>query len=80
MLLPDVSVLVYAHRLESPDRARYSSWLRALAAGPEPFALSELGASGFVRIVTNPKIWDEPTSTEDALEFVGCDSDRMPGC
>jgi toxin-antitoxin system PIN domain toxin len=32
--------------------------------------LSELGASGFVHIVTNPKIWDEPTSTEDALEFI----------
>lgn len=70
MLLPDVNVLVYAHRLESPEHARYASWLRALAAGPEPFALSELGASGFVRIVTNPKIWDEPTSTEDALEFI----------
>ncbi|MEO8182751.1 MAG: type II toxin-antitoxin system VapC family toxin [Deltaproteobacteria bacterium] len=70
MLLPDVNVLIYAHRLESPEHASYAEWLRALAVGPEPFALSELGATGFVRIVTNPKIWDEPTSTEDALEFI----------
>jgi toxin-antitoxin system PIN domain toxin len=70
VLLPDVNVLIYAHRLESPEHARYAEWLRDLAGGPEPFALSEIGASGFVRIVTNPKIWDEPTSTEDALEFV----------
>lgn len=70
MLLPDVNVLIYAHRLESPEHARYAEWLRGLAGSPEPFAVSELGASGFVRIVTNPKIWDEPTSTEDALEFV----------
>lgn len=70
MLLPDVNVLVYAHRVESPDHDRYAQWLRALAVGMEPFALSELGASGFVRIVTNPKIWDEPTSVEDALRFI----------
>jgi hypothetical protein len=71
VLLPDVNVLVYAHRAESPEHARYADWLRALATGPEPFALSELGCSAFVRIVTNPRIWDDPTSTKDALEFIG---------
>lgn len=70
MLLPDVNVLVYAHRAESPDHERYAEWLRALAGGLEPFALSELGANGFVRIVTNPKIWDEPTTIGDALQLV----------
>lgn len=70
MLLPDVNVLVYAHRVESPDHERYAEWLRALATGAEPFALSELGASGFIRIATNPKIWDEPTSIQDALLFI----------
>jgi hypothetical protein len=71
MLLPDVNVLIYAHRLESPEHDRYAEWLARLAVGPEPFGLSELGASGFVRIVTNPNIWEEPTTTEDALEFIG---------
>lgn len=70
MLLPDVHVLVYALRAESPDHERYAEWLRALAGGAEPFALSELGASRFVRIVTNPKVWDEPTTIEDALRFI----------
>lgn len=70
MLLPDVNVLIYAHRRESPEHPRYAAWLRGMTEGPEPFALSELGASGFVRIVTNPKIWDEPTTTEEALEFI----------
>ena len=41
-------------------------WPQAQSA----FALSELAASGFVRIVTHPKIWKEPTSTEDAFEFI----------
>lgn len=70
MLLPDVNVLIYAHRLESPEHERYADWLRRLVVGPEPFGLSELGASGFIRIVTNAKIWQEPTSIEDALEFI----------
>ena len=70
MLLPDVNVLVYAHRAEAPEHERYAEWLRALATGAEPFALSELGASGFVRIVTNTKIWVEPTTLENALKFI----------
>lgn len=70
MLLPDVNILIYAHRAESPDHERYAEWLHQLASGAEPFGLSDLGASGFVRIVTNPRIWDEPTTTEDALEFI----------
>ena len=70
MQLPDVNILIYAHRVESPEHERYAEWLTNAAQGPEPFALSELGASGFVRIVTNPKIWQEPTTTKDALEFI----------
>jgi len=70
VLLPDVNVLIYAHRLESPEHRRYADWLRRVAEGPEPFGLSELVASGFVRIVTNPKIWEEPTTPADALEFI----------
>jgi toxin-antitoxin system PIN domain toxin len=70
VLLPDVNVLIYAHRSESPEHERYAEWLRQLASGIEPFGLSELGASAFVRIVTNPKIWEEATTIEDALEFI----------
>ncbi len=70
MLIPDVNVLIYAHRVESPEHDRYADWLNRLARGPEPFALSDLGASGFVRIVTNPKIWEVPTDTSDAIAFI----------
>jgi toxin-antitoxin system PIN domain toxin len=70
MLLPDVNVLIYAHRAESSDHDQYADWLIRLASGPEPFGLSELGASGFVRIVTNPRILQEPTETSDAVAFI----------
>jgi predicted nucleic acid-binding protein len=56
VLLAVVNILIYAPRAESPEHERYANWLRRLAPGIEPFGLSELGASAFVRIVTNTKI------------------------
>lgn len=70
MQLADVNVLVYAHRAESQEHPAYAEWLTALANGREPFGVSELGCSAFVRIVTNPKIWDSATDLGDALTFV----------
>jgi predicted nucleic acid-binding protein len=63
MLLPDVNVLIYAHREDStPDHSRYADWITRLATGPEPFALSVLALAGLVRITTNPRIF-QPAST-----------------
>ena len=71
MLLPDVNVLVYAHREDSSaDHPRYAEWLTGLAAGAEPFALSVLVLVGFVRIVTNPRIFGPPSTLDEAFAFV----------
>jgi uncharacterized protein len=70
VLLPDVNVLIYAHRAEAPEHEAYAVWLEAVATGKEPFGVSDLGCSAFVRIVTNPKIWEHATTTPDALRFV----------
>lgn len=37
--------------------------------GPQPFALSELVLSGFVRVVTSPRVFANPTPIEHALAF-----------
>ena len=70
MLLLDVNLLIYAHREESPEHLRYADWLTALANGPEPFALSQPAMEGFVRVVTNPKIFKPPSTTWAAFEFL----------
>ena len=70
MQMPDVNVLVYAHREESPSHTRYASWLRDLATGPEPFALSELVLHGFIRVVTNPRVFEPPSTMHQAFRFV----------
>src|SRR5947207_14936250 len=69
MQLPDVNVLIYAHRLDAPDHVRYAAWLTALVEANEPFAVAEIALAGFLRIVTNPKIFQPPTPLETAVAF-----------
>ena len=70
MYLPDVNVLICAHRIEATEHQRFKDWLASLASSPAAFALSDLVSVGFVRIVTNPRIWSAPTPPEVALEFI----------
>ena len=70
MLMPDVNVLVYAHREESPAHKRYAQWVTAMATGQEPFALSEPVLHGFIRVVTNPRIFTPPSTAKQAFQFL----------
>lgn len=70
MLLPDVNVLVYAFRRESPDHERYRDWLHEQINGPADFGLSEPVLAGVLRVVTNPRIFRTPTPTELAVGYV----------
>ena len=70
MVLPDVNVLIYAHRGDAPEHARYARWLEDVARGDAAFGLSELVLSAFLRVVTHPRIFAPPTPLADALAFV----------
>jgi toxin-antitoxin system PIN domain toxin len=70
MLCVDVNVLVYAHRPESPRHDGYRSWLEEARRGVEPLGIPEMVQSGFVRVVTHPRVFKEPTPLDTALEFV----------
>jgi len=69
VLLADVNVFVYAHRPESPRSDEHRAWLAEALSGPEPFGVSELVLSSFLRIVTNHRVYREPTPPDDALRF-----------
>lgn len=69
MLIADVNVFLYARRIESERHEEYRAWLEDRLVDDEPFAVSELVLSSFLRIVTNARIYREPTSLEAALEF-----------
>lgn len=70
MLMPDVNVLVYAHRSDEKVHEPYRRWLETLINGSEPFALSVLVAVGFVRIVTERRIYAAPTPITTALAVI----------
>jgi uncharacterized protein len=79
MRMPDVNILVYAHRVEEPEHLFYRSWLENLANGAQPFALSALVAVAFVRVVTHPRFSSVPTSLDQALAVIGA-LRRSPQC
>jgi len=67
----DVNVAIYAHRPDSDEHEAYSRWLRARVEADEPFGVFEEVLGGFVRVVTNPRIWRRPSPLSVALEFCG---------
>jgi len=69
MVLIDVNVLVYAHREDAPDHDTYFRWLEALVNSDQLYGITELVLSGFIRVVTHPKIFNPPSSLDQALVF-----------
>ncbi|MBI1941835.1 MAG: type II toxin-antitoxin system VapC family toxin [Acidobacteria bacterium] len=70
MVLIDVNVLVYAHRAESVNHELYRRWLEACVESDGAYGITDFVLSGFVRIVTHPKIFKVPTPLEEALHVV----------
>jgi uncharacterized protein len=69
VIVTDVNVLVYAYRAEALHHECYRRWLEMVANGDEAFALSDGVLSGFVRVVTHPRIFRPPSPIEHALGF-----------
>ena len=70
MILPDVNVLVYAYREDAPRHDAYRRWLDDVVNGDEAYGLADLVLSGFLRIVTHPRVFSPPSPMAHALEFV----------
>ena len=68
MRMPDVNVLIYAHRADAhAEHATFGRWLTELATAREPFALSPVVLSGVVRIVTNPRVFARPSTLDEVF-------------
>jgi uncharacterized protein len=60
---------VYAARKDAGDHEHYRAWLEAALASDEPFGVSSIVLSGFVRVVTHPRIFESPSTVPIALTF-----------
>ena len=68
MLLLDVNVCVYAIRKDTPDHTGYRIWVNDVLNGDEPVGISDLVLSGVIRIITNHRIFRQPSTTKQALD------------
>ena len=66
----DVNVLVCAHRADVPEHSDYRPLLDQLANDDEPLGVPDVVLSGFVRVMTNRRVFTEPTNPRRAWAAV----------
>lgn len=67
MILFDVNLLVNSVNNQAEDQARYKAWFDNLSRSVEAFGCSDSVLSGFIRIVTNRRVFPNPLSLDEAL-------------
>lgn len=65
----DVNVLVYAHRSDTEDHPAFREWLDGARQSDEPLGVSDAVLAGFVRVVTHPRVFADPTPAAQAFAF-----------
>ena len=70
MILPDVNVLVHAFHQDGDKHKVFAAWWEDVLSGPEIIALADIVLTGFVRVVTNRRIFSNPSPMQFALQFV----------
>ena len=82
MILLDINLLVYAHVTTFTNHRRARLWLDGRLNGTAPVGLPWPSLVGFVRLVSNPRIFEQPETVDEAWrqieEWLDCPSVWMP--
>lgn len=70
MIVPDINLLLYAYDSSSPFHKKAASWWRRCLSGTEPVGLAAVVIFGFVRIGTNPRVFQNPMTAAEAARHV----------
>lgn len=70
MIACDVNVVVSAYNQQDPRQSEFAPWLETTLNGVQPVGMPSLVLSGFMRIMTNPRIVYEPLSPGEATDIV----------
>ena len=71
MIAIDTNLLVYAHRPEMPFHGRARQVIADAVGGPEPVAVPWPCVHEFLAVISNPRIFTDPTPMDLALDAVG---------
>lgn len=70
MILVDANLLLYAHHPRSEQHGASRAWLEAVLAGPGIVRFAWLTLWAFLRISTNPRVFEQPLTIEEATAAV----------
>ena len=70
MILLDANLLIYAHVSSFAQHARARGWLDGQLSGSGPVGMPWPSLLGFLRIVTNPRVFERPEPISDAWQQV----------
>jgi len=71
MILLDVNLLVYAYDETSKHHPKARTWWENQLNGSQMIGLSWVALLGFIRLLTNPRIYQNPYSAPEILAIVG---------
>ncbi len=70
MILVDANILLYAQDSLNPLNQQARTWWDGRLSGSKPVCLCWTVLSAFIRIGTNPRVFDQPLSLEQAIARV----------
>ena len=70
MILVDANVLLYAYQPRSEFHSRCRAWVEEAFSGEEPVCLAWVTVLAFVRISTNPRVFELPLLPAEAAATV----------
>lgn len=70
MIIIDTNVLVYAANTRAAQNERTTAWIDRMLAEAQVFGLPWVVALGFIRITTNPRVFAEPLTPDEALTAI----------
>jgi len=70
VILVDANVLLYAYHPRAEVHAKCRRWIEGAFSGDEPVAVAWVTLLAFVRISTNPRVFEQPLLASEAVAIV----------
>ena len=70
MILPDITLLVYAYNEMAPHHKAAARWWERCLNDPNPVVLPWIVTCGFVRLMTHPRVLEDPMSVSEAIATI----------
>ncbi len=70
MIIPDHNLLIYVHNEEAPYHSSAKDWWEDLINGVETIGMPWIVSTGFVRLMTHPRVLVRPATVTQAVNYM----------